>query len=547
MEDLYCSLAVPQFATFFDFSFAPTLLFYAYLPVIVISLFLGFYILLKDNYSLQSKLFFGISISFSLWVLNIIVQWVGVYGQIVHFSWQISAILEIFIPIFVVYFIYVFVEKRDASYSLKYFFSLVIVAVTFLTPYSFNMQSFDLANCESNVGPLLYGVYGFEILSIFWIIMIGIKGLRGSFAKNEDKDFKGQILFLISGASIFLGLFAASNIFGEVTQIYQMNLVGPLGMVLFLAFLSYLIVKFKTFHIKLLATQVFVFSLCALLFALIFINEISISHIVVGVTLFMAIILSVFLVRSVQKEVEQREKIEKLNEQLEGLVHFISHEIKGYLSKSASVFAGIIDEDFGPISPELKNASDIALKANRAGVETIMTILNSANVKKGTMTFTMAPFDIKASVLAQVEEMKPTAEARGLKLDVHIENADYLITGDKEQLEKHVIRNLIDNSVRYTMKGSVTVSLKRLNDKILFTVKDTGIGITLEDKGRLFTEGGRGIESVKVNVASTGYGLFFAKGIVEKHGGRIWAESEGADKGATFFVELPIKKAIANS
>ena len=67
-----------------------------------------------------------------------------------------------------------------------------------------------------------------------------------------------------------------------------------------------------------------------------------------------------------------------------------------------------------------------------------------------------------------------------------------------------------------------------------------GVGISNEDKPHLFTEGGRGKESLKVNVHSTGYGLYIAKQIVETHKGRIWAESDGAGKGSAFFVELPV-------
>ncbi len=72
-----------------------------------------------------------------------------------------------------------------------------------------------------------------------------------------------------------------------------------------------------------------------------------------------------------------------------------------------------------------------------------------------------------------------------------------------------------------------------------FSVKDNGIGITPEDMKNLFTEGGHGKESIKTNVHSTGYGLYIAKKIIEAHGGRIWAESDGQDKGARFIVELP--------
>ncbi|MDE2218039.1 MAG: HAMP domain-containing histidine kinase [Patescibacteria group bacterium] len=73
---------------------------------------------------------------------------------------------------------------------------------------------------------------------------------------------------------------------------------------------------------------------------------------------------------------------------------------------------------------------------------------------------------------------------------------------------------------------------------MLFSVKDTGVGLSQEDKEKLFTEGGKGKNSQKVNVDSTGFGLFIAKNIVEAHGGKVWAESEGEGKGSEFWVEL---------
>ncbi len=114
--------------------------------------------------------------------------------------------------------------------------------------------------------------------------------------------------------------------------------------------------------------------------------------------------------------------------------------------------------------------------------------------------------------------------------------------GDKDQIGKHVIRNLIDNSIKYTLKGNITVGLKKNAGKILFYTKDTGIGITDEDRPKLFTEGGRGKDSNKVNVVSTGFGLYIAKSIVLEHKGRIWVESEGKDKGSQFYVEFPVVK-----
>ena len=74
----------------------------------------------------------------------------------------------------------------------------------------------------------------------------------------------------------------------------------------------------------------------------------------------------------------------------------------------------------------------------------------------------------------------------------------------------------------------------------LFSIHYRGVGITPEDMKNLFTEGGHGKDSVKVNVHSTGYGLYIAKKIVEAHGGKIWAESGGKGKGSRFVVEFPV-------
>ena len=114
------------------------------------------------------------------------------------------------------------------------------------------------------------------------------------------------------------------------------------------------------------------------------------------------------------------------------------------------------------------------------------------------------------------------------------------VTGDADQLLNHVIGNLANNAINYTPSGEVAVKLVRTDGMLRFSVKDSGVGLTEDDKAVLFTEGGHGKESRAVNPHSTGYGLFIAKRIVEAHKGRIYAESEGRGKGSTFIVELPV-------
>ncbi|MGB3921976.1 MAG: ATP-binding protein [Minisyncoccia bacterium] len=102
------------------------------------------------------------------------------------------------------------------------------------------------------------------------------------------------------------------------------------------------------------------------------------------------------------------------------------------------------------------------------------------------------------------------------------------------------VKNPIDNSIRHTLEGGLSVNLSRKDGKILFFVKDTGVGLSEELKPKLFTQGGRDKNSIKININSTGFGLSFVKCVVEAHKGRVWAESDGPNKGSTFYMELPV-------
>ncbi len=136
--------------------------------------------------------------------------------------------------------------------------------------------------------------------------------------------------------------------------------------------------------------------------------------------------------------------------------------------------------------------------------------------------------------------MQPRALEKGLSLTLEVDaGKQYACIGDIEKIAEHVIRNLIDNAIRYTPSGGIRVRLEERGKTLRFSVKDTGIGVTVEDMQRLFTEGGHGKDSIKVNVDSTGYGLFIAKQVTEAHNGKIWVESAGAGSGSEFIVELP--------
>lgn len=108
-----------------------------------------------------------------------------------------------------------------------------------------------------------------------------------------------------------------------------------------------------------------------------------------------------------------------------------------------------------------------------------------------------------------------------------------LVEVDRGRLTQ-VVSNLMNNAVKFTIEGTITISAERRNTELLVRVKDTGTGITAEIMPRLFekfaTRSDRGI----------GLGLFVSKSIIETHGGRIWADNNRGESGATFSFTLPL-------
>ena len=325
-------------------------------------------------------------------------------------------------------------------------------------------------------------------------------------------------------------------------------------MIIFIIYISILIVRFKAFNGKLFLTQVLVWALIILIGSEFFYTQSNLDVVLTAVTLVISAWLGLSIVRSVKIEIEQKERLAKLDahleellKQRESLMHLITHKVKGSFTRTKILFASMLDGTFGEITPEIRSRAQQGLDFDNGGIETVDLVLNAANMENGTLKYEMKPIDFKDIVEKTIAEKRIPAENKGLKLEeTKIEDGNYGILGDAIWI-KEAVNNLIENSIKYTREGSITVGLEKKpagaqgeGDKLLFSVKDTGIGITDEDKLNLFKEGGRGKDSVKVNVDSTGYGLYTVKLVIEAHKGRVWAESEGAGKGSQFYIELPV-------
>lgn len=543
------TLPVPNFLIFAEG--VPILLYYSHLPAIAIALIVGIFVFLNNPKSLLNRLLFGVAALFSLWAFANLVLWTSVNSDVVIFVWSLFGILSAGLSICTIYLVYVFLRKRDVSFWHKLAFFLFLLPVVAFAPTSYNLSGFNLDLCGSSgfegIWYLAY-VTAVGVLGMIWSLFLLVRG----FFSSKDKTMKKEIVFMGVGVELFLFSFFFSGFLASylndigVTNDYSLEFYGLFGMTAFMVLISYMIVRFRAFNAGMLATQALVIALILLISSLFtFINELM-PRLLIGVTLVLTSVVGVILIKSVKREIEQRKRIEQLardlskaNDQQVTLIHFITHQIKGFVTKSRNIFAMMKEGDFGVMPETAKPMIEQGFDSDTKGLATIQEILNAANIKSGKVSFTMEPFDLKALIEGIANDLKPNAEAKGLTLTTELGTEPLTVTGDSAQLV-NAYKNLIDNSIKYTPSGGVTLHLEKKDGKALFTVSDTGVGITAEDMAHLFTEGGHGKESTKINVDSTGFGLYIVKNIVEAHKGRVWAESDGAGKGSRFIVELPV-------
>jgi len=149
------------------------------------------------------------------------------------------------------------------------------------------------------------------------------------------------------------------------------------------------------------------------------------------------------------------------------------------------------------------------------------------------------PCHLGAILVEAVDGMRARSAAKGLTLRLEPAEDVAMIAGDAALL-RQAVTNLVDNAIKYTPSGGiVAVGLTVRNEQAVVRVSDTGIGIAPDDQVRLFEKFYRVKRRDTMSVQGTGLGLAIVKSIVERHGGKVWVDSE-LDQGSTFYISLPL-------
>jgi len=522
----------------------PTLLYYSHIPSMVLALILGIFLFKKGTKDVSSRLLAVTLLLFVFWAFLDLFLWATNSPNQVIFWWSIIILVEPLIYIFSLYFIKIFIDKKNFSFKFNFGVTFLIGLLLLVLPTVYNLSGVYLSDCVAVEGPLaLYYVYIIEILVAIFITAFCIRRYLQS-AKEKNNTQSKKILLVGVGLLLFLLAFSFGNIVGSFTLEWTVAQFGLIGMPLFIIFLSYVIVKYKAFNMKLLSSQLLVMALAILIGAQFFFIESQTNFILNAIGFFLVIFSGYFLIKSVKQLEKKKEELRISNERQRSLMRFINHQVKGFFTRSKIIFDSLQNDHKKELSEEVQKLVTVGFDTNKEAVDMVKSLLDAANLEKGTIEYQKVALNFKLLVEETVESLRGLAENKNLKYVYDVQtNSDIMISGDVTHINQ-VIRNLIENAISYTEKGSIAIELKvdKFKKVAVFTVKDSGIGLDKNDMSQLFTQGGRGKRAQAVNVNSTGYGLYIAYQIVKEHEGALSAESEGENKGSSFVVTLPLLK-----
>jgi signal transduction histidine kinase len=258
--------------------------------------------------------------------------------------------------------------------------------------------------------------------------------------------------------------------------------------------------------------------------------------------------LSVFMTRSVLSEVRRKKELEVANAKLRHLdkaksefISIASHQLRTPLSAIDGFVSLILEGTYGKISEKAREAVGEIAQSNQQLISLVNDLLNISRMELGKIKMEFEKVDVLEICRAVVRELSGKAEEKNLYLKLESEG-DQELPGfaDRKSLEQ-AISNIVENALKYTIKGGVTIAVAREGENVLIRIKDTGIGIAKNHLPFLFSKFSRGENAMKYSIPGTGLGLYVAKSLIEKNGGSILAESDGEGKGALFAVEFPVK------
>ena len=240
---------------------------------------------------------------------------------------------------------------------------------------------------------------------------------------------------------------------------------------------------------------------------------------------------------------ERKEAEEKIKETMAVKSEFISmasHELRTPLTAIQEGIRLVVTEQTGKLNDEQKEFLGIARRNVERLARLINNILDFQKLESGKMDFDIRKNDMNEVVEEIQETMASVASKKRLDLITDLDENIPAVKFDKDTITQ-VLTNIVNNAIKFTEKGSITITTTKDDNTIHISISDTGPGIKKEDLAKVFSQFEQLHKSGNRKVGGSGLGLAICRKIVKKHNAKIWAESE-LGKGTTFHFVLPIKE-----
>ncbi|MFC1599110.1 ATP-binding protein, partial [Patescibacteria group bacterium] len=233
-------------------------------------------------------------------------------------------------------------------------------------------------------------------------------------------------------------------------------------------------------------------------------------------------------------------QLKKLDRAKSEFISIASHQLRTPLTVIKGYVSMINQGDYGKVPKQIALPLSKTFQNTIRIITLVEDLLNISRIESGRMVYEYEKVDLVALVKEVFEELEHHAKISGLKFEFEKpkQKIPELILDRKKIRE--VVMNLMDNAIKYTKKGFVKIKIAKENNSIVYSVNDSGRGLEPDDISQLFQKFSRASGAQLVHTEGTGLGLYIAKQIIQKHGGKIWAESDGRGKGSTFAIKLKI-------
>ena len=243
----------------------------------------------------------------------------------------------------------------------------------------------------------------------------------------------------------------------------------------------------------------------------------------------------------VSVDVTEQKKVEEFRNDI---VRMVSHELRTPLSIEKEGVNLLLDGVLGPISPDQKILLETVMRSINRLSRMINSLLDISRIETGKIELHLEKTVLADLMKDIVFQFKKRATEKGIALNVTLPGAEVQVLVDADKITQ-VLSNLVDNAIKFTAKGSVEISFIIFKNEVECIVQDTGIGISDENIAKMFDKFQQFARTAGPGEKGLGLGLSIAKGIIEMHGGRIWAKSQlGQGTRMTFTLPFYPKKGV---